>query len=412
MTHTTTTRRHGTAMLLLVVCAFFALAAGSQQGSTPPVDERKAPPPSAYAGDAACAECHQREAKAYAATPHALDSEAANAKDILGSFTPPTNVLHTGDPDLTFVMTKTPNGFYQSAVRQSDPSRAPEPKRMDIVIGSGRHGQTYLYWQDDQLYELPVSYWTYLHRWVNSPGYLDGVVQWYRPAIPRCLECHSSYFTSIAPPNRYVKLSLVLGIGCERCHGPGAAHVSRERSTPPPRGSAAEAIVNPAHLSREKQLSLCSLCHAGVAESIGPSMTYVVGDNIEDFLDILPPSPNAPVDVHGNQVGAMEQSKCFRSGKLTCSTCHNVHETQENAEAFSGHCLECHQVSACGKFRAMGAAIRGKCVDCHMPLGQSRAITSANAGQDLQATMRTHRIAIYPEATISDKAVPGGQKGH
>jgi len=39
---------------------------------------------------------------------------------------------------------------------------------MDIVIGSGVRGQSYLYWHGDQLYELPVSYWSDGSRWINS----------------------------------------------------------------------------------------------------------------------------------------------------------------------------------------------------------------------------------------------------
>ena len=43
--------------------------------------------------------------------------------------------------------------------------------RFDIVVGSGTRGQTYLYWQGNQLYQLPVSYFTPAHTWSNSPGY-------------------------------------------------------------------------------------------------------------------------------------------------------------------------------------------------------------------------------------------------
>ncbi|MGB6158789.1 MAG: hypothetical protein WBH45_10935, partial [Acidobacteriaceae bacterium] len=104
--------------------------------------------------------------------------------------------------------------------------------------------------------------------------------------------------------------------------------------------------------------------------------------------------------VHGNQVGALESSKCFTSGKLTCSTCHDVHRTQENADAFSRHCLSCHDVHACGRFKQMGEAIRGKCIECHMPIGKSMVLTSQSSGQLLQAELRTHRIAIYPQTSM------------
>jgi hypothetical protein len=407
-----TPRRLGGIVLLLLFILPLALPPlTAQQGpvnSPLPdavTDQREVPPPSSYAGNAACARCHAQLAKTYSGTPHSLDTSLPSTKTIVGDFSRENAVLRTRNPNLAFVMAVAPDGFYQSAVDLSDPHHLKsDMKKFDLVVGSGRHGQTYLYWQGDQLFELPVSWWTYAKRWVNSPGYPDGELHWDRAVGPRCLECHASYFTWLPPTvNRYDKDRLVLGIDCERCHGPGALHVKRESSaTPPRRGSLEEAIVNPARLSRDQQLSLCSLCHAGGGPPIKSPMSFVVGDNIDDYLKIIPPPVDAPVDVHGNQVGALEQSKCFNSGKLTCSTCHDVHRKQENADEFSVRCLTCHRAQACGKYRSMGQSIRSKCVECHMPLGHSNAIATANAGQAAQATMRTHRIAIYSDATLED----------
>ena len=53
-------------------------------------------------------------------------------------------------------MVATPDGLYQDAENLADPSNHLKEK-FGIVIGSGRHGQTYLYWDEDELYELPVS---------------------------------------------------------------------------------------------------------------------------------------------------------------------------------------------------------------------------------------------------------------
>lgn len=385
-------------VLLLLACALLVPVTISQVSTGPTTARAEAPPPDAYAGDAACAQCHRKESEFYPLTPHARDSAPATAKHIFGTFAPGQNVLHTSNPNLVVNMVAAPDGFYQDAVNLADPSNHLS-ERFDIAIGS-RHAQTYLYWDDDKLYELPASFWTWNHEWVLSPGFPAGQVHFDRPVVPRCLECHASYFTPIAPPNRYKKDSIVLGINCERCHGPGAAHVARERSTaPPPLGSHDTAIVNPARLSRDRQLDLCALCHAGAVEPIGTSMRFIAGDNIRDYLKIQPAAPGAQVDVHGNQVGALEQSKCFTSGTMTCSTCHNVHEKQENADSFSRHCLTCHEMRACGRYKTLGASIRTKCVDCHMPVLESSKITSATGGQKLKPLLRAHQIAIYPDAS-------------
>ena len=364
------------------------------------IDRTSAPPPGAYAGDAACVQCHRKESEFYPLTPHARDSAPASAKSIVGSFSAEHNILHTSNPNLVVNMIAAPDGFYQSAVNLSNPSNR-LTERFDIVIGSGRHGQSYLYWSGDQLYELPASYWTWNHEWVISPGFPAGQVHFDRAIVPRCLECHASYFTSLAPPlNRFSKESLVLGINCERCHGPGAQHVARKSSATPQReGSHEESIVNPARLSHERQLDLCALCHAGAVEPIRPPLTFVAGDHVRDYLAIQPAFPDAPPDVHGNQVGALEQSKCFGSGTMTCSTCHNVHEKQEDADSFSRHCLTCHEMRACGRYSALGPKIRTKCVDCHMPVQESARITSTSSGNTLHALLRAHQIKIYPDAT-------------
>jgi hypothetical protein len=399
----------GRDILLLLACVTLVPGVGSQVSTSPSDERTEAPPPSAYAGDAACAQCHREESSLYALTPHALDSAPATAKNIVGSFSPGHNVLHTANPNLVVNMTATPGGFYQTAVNLASPGSS-LTQRFDIVIGSGRHGQTYIYWDDDQLYELPVSYWGWNHGWVISPGLPPDQVHFERPIVPRCLECHASYFTSLAPPlNRFERSSLVLGIGCERCHGPGAEHVTRERSKKPPApGSREEAIVNPARLARDRQLGLCSLCHAGAVEPTRAPLTFIVGDDVRDFLKIQPAAPGAPVDVHGNQVGALEESKCFTSGKITCSTCHNVHLKQQDADSFSSHCLTCHEIQACGRYKALGAAIRTKCVDCHMPLEDSGKITSAAGERKLHALLRAHRIAIYRESSEQvERSLPG-----
>ncbi len=418
-------RARSTGIFFALVCAALAPVLISQAMPGSPTDNTQTPPsPSAYAGDAACAQCHRKEAEFYARTAHARDSAPAAAEHVLGSFLPGHNVMRTSDPDLVVNMVAGRDGFYQNAVNLAHPENH-LTERMDIVIGSGRHGQTYLYWQGDQLYELPVSYWTWDHDWVISPGMPDGQIHFDRAIVPRCLECHASYFRWIPPDasdtaaNRFAKDSLVLGIGCERCHGPGAEHVARERAAPgrnagtrtseqAAAGSNGGAIVNPAKLSRDQQISLCSLCHAGAVEPLRPPMTFLVGDNIRDFLAIQPSKADEPVDVHGNQVGKLEESKCFAGSQMTCSTCHDVHRTQEDADAFNRHCLACHAISACGRYHALGAAIRTRCVDCHMPEQESGKIVSNTGGRTLHGLFRTHRIAIYPEASAHvERAIAG-----
>jgi hypothetical protein len=346
-------------------------------------------------GDAACSSCHQEKTATFLATSHHLTSSPADEHSIAGNFNSGSNILRTSNPSLHFVMSKKDDGFFQTAVDEIDPSQAISvEQRFDIVIGSGRKAQTYLYWKGDELFELPVSYWVETVQWINSPGYADGALRFDRPIVPRCLECHGSRFESLAPPaNRFNKDSLVFGITCEKCHGPGSEHVAHHQSEPV--GTPSEAIINPGRLPRERQLDACALCHAGAATSLVPPGSFVPGDVLAKFLKIPDPGHDVPVDVHGNQMQLLRQSRCFQSSAMTCTTCHDVHTRQRDAASFSFHCLSCHKAADCGEFHKLGQQIASNCVDCHMPLQDSELLFSDTNGQKIKPKVRNHRIAIY-----------------
>lgn len=288
-----------------------------------------------------CATCHRDIARGFARTAHANASRPATAESILGPFDAPANRLNTSKKGTYFVMERGEDGrFYQTGV---DGSRG-RKERFDLVIGSGRRGQSYLYWRDGLLFQLPVSYHAGTARWINSPGYEDGTVHFGRGIPPMCFGCHATR-AEIEPAGRSVRYrreEMILGIGCAKCHGEmPAQHAS---------GS-----------GKPDGLKTCAACHAGLAEE-------------------RPPEP----DVHGDQAGLLRASRCFQKSRgLNCVTCHDVHRVQREPEAFNGRCVACHERTACTKQpdRASG------CVGCHMPLEKSKLV-------EVQ-TYRSHRIAVY-----------------
>lgn len=391
----------------LAVSSFFAalpahrLLAEEHHPPSSPVHNQNIP--QAYVGDAACSSCHEEESKTYAVTAHHFTSSLPGRHSILGKFSTGSNILRTSNPYLHYAMSASKDGFFQSAVEEIAPSKAiSHTERIDLVIGSGRKGQTYLFWKDDRLFELPVSYWTELDSWINSPGYPDGSPHFDKPVVPRCLECHGTSFKWMPPPlNRYSKSSLVLGITCEKCHGPGRLHVIRYRSKSAVAAGESKDIVNISSFSRDRQVDACALCHAGAAEAIAPPLSFVPGEAIDTYLYIPPAAPNAPVDVHGNQVQLLKESRCYISSSMTCTTCHDVHKPQRDAAAFSPHCLVCHQAMDCGEFAKQGAEIAHDCVDCHMPLQKSETLVSNTNGGEVKPRVRNHRIGIYPQGMSS-----------
>lgn len=287
-----------------------------------------------------CAACHRGIVESFAGTAHASTSRAASAESILGPFDSGRNILRTRARGNYVRMEKRGDDHYQTGVHGG----RSQTERFDLVIGSGRRGQSYLYWRDGLLFQLPVSWHTGSQRWILSPGYEEDQVHYGRVVPPRCLNCHGSDFrleTTAGKP-RYAG-GHQLGIGCATCHGKPDRHEQIKRPT---------------------GLDLCAGCHSGIAEEA-----------------------TAEPDVHGNQVALFRASRCFQrsGGTLTCTTCHDVHRVQRDASALSSRCGICHEGSDC---KEAARARRGAlCVDCHMPLMPSKLIAVQQ--------YRTHRIAVY-----------------
>jgi hypothetical protein len=353
-------------------------------------------PPAQPAGSpeaGACKACHQQIVAGFTQTAHFHTSAEASPEAVKGRFSKGVNVLRTRVPGVYFVMEHRADGFYETSVDSATNDK--RAARIDLVVGSGRRGQTYLYWSNDQLFEMPVSYVTAAGAWINSPGYQDGKIDWARPIIPRCLECHSTSFTLVVKRGqpRYLR-DYALGISCKKCHGDTRAHVAYHSAHP--RDTTARDIVNPARLPRARQLDNCALCHSGDRPRLMPAFTYHVGQPLSEYL--LPASGNLIPDVHGNQVGLLERSKCFlASPALTCTTCHDVHQPQRDVAWFAQKCLGCHDASRHPMADRIGGRLITDCVDCHMPNRESTALEFNAPSRQVPMYFRSHNIAIYPD---------------
>jgi hypothetical protein len=405
-----------TIAVVLLFASFLRLRAQSpsataqNRAASPPVrTTAKKPllvPRSEYAGDDACGKCHQDKLESYNKTAHHLTSQLANKETILGTFNPGANIMRTSNPDLYFRMDARDDGFFQTAVLGSPPNEKTRTHRLDLVVGSGGKGQSYLYWDDDQLFGLPVGYSTLLRRWINGPGYVDGTAKFDRGIIPRCLECHATYFASKFPSansNVYDTKNFVLGISCERCHGPGRGHVesfANKSATSTRRAPARRPIVNPAKLQPQRRAETCGQCHGGHgAPEALPAFSFVPGQPLGNYINLAASGPAADVDVHGQQGKLLAKSRCFQaSADMTCSSCHDIHKPEPDLAALSQRCLSCHKVEPSATHAALGNSIVNNCVDCHMPILDSKVVSLDIDGKQVPARFRTHWIRIYFEA--------------
>jgi hypothetical protein len=395
-----------------VVLAVTLAASGSfifahkKPGQAPPASNE-------YAGDAACRNCHVKEFEGYEQTRHHRTSQLPSSTSILGKFNDGKNTMETFNPQVRFRMDARGDAFFETAITGKPSQKKNRTERIDLVIGSGRKGQTYLYWRGDQLFELPVSYWTASDRWTNSPGYVDGSADFERPVTPRCLECHATSFTSLPAATGYHfdKSNFVLRISCERCHGPAGEHIRMHAANTA--NSNAEATTSatsvsphssaplpPTGIDRARQIDVCAQCHGGVGESVTPPFSFRPGEPLSNSLTLEPFNPRARVDVHGNQVALLEKSRCFQSSpSMTCSTCHNLHAPERDAASYSDRCLTCHKPESCPTFTKTPHRQSTNCIDCHMPNQTSKSLVLDIEDEQVGARVRSHWIRVYPEST-------------
>ena len=346
--------------------------------------------------DIACRDCHRDVVDRYLSTAHYRTSFEASLQTVSGPIEDGRNILRTRDPLTHFRIIQEDGQLFQVAEWMEKGRRKERKEPIDLVVGSGRKGQSYLFWKDGFLFQLPVSYLVEGDQWINSPGFEDGKVNFGRGIPPRCLECHATHFLLEFEDNqpRYNR-DYMTGIGCGRCHGRANRHVSYHRANPNDRQG--RFIVNPARLSRTRELESCAVCHSGDREVKKSTFAYTPGDNLSEFL-APDTGPQPYPDVHGNQVALLSHSACFQeSDVMTCTTCHDVHQTERDLAAMSEKCLACHtEEHSTLESRHLGR-LQDNCIDCHMPLRESRVLTIHLPDRVYAPPYRDHRIAVYPE---------------
>lgn len=365
-----------------------------------------------YAGSKACISCHKELYQDYRHSAHYFSTRQTDSSNIHGDFESNKRIFRFSQ-DLKVAMEKHDDGLYQYVYFKG---RRIKAGRFDITFG-GRKAETYLSWNGNQIFELPVSYFLSIGQWTGSPGYDTVNVKFVRNIGSRCFECHSSYIKelpmltqSITKQNvNFDKASLILSIDCERCHGPAADHVNWQSEHPG--NKTAKFITTYSSLSKNQRVEMCAQCHSGIQTSTLASMfQYKPGDPLEKFQEqpLFPvPINEAKLDVHGNQDEMLESSKCFLQSKMDCATCHSNHGNPDVGLAiYSNKCINCHKdaVHDFGKAAVpFGTVIRNNCIDCHMPLIASGNIAVETAGKMISNlyTVRSHHIAVYPKISAA-----------
>jgi predicted CXXCH cytochrome family protein len=208
---------------------------------------------------------------------------------------------------------------------------------------------------------LPAQWDVVAATWEPLSG--DGAAgqEW----LPACGSCH------VTGLNTETWGFTEFNLGCEACHGPGAAHAS-----------------DPEHVKPYSAVDdqVCGACHSrGVSPDGHPfPATYRPGDSLADHFTYSQDSaalwPDGSAKANHQQYMDWQLGSTMQtSGELNCVTCHEVHRTGETpgqlVATSNELCLGCHtEQKALARhtpFHEQAIHAQGKeflCTDCHMPL--------------------------------------------
>jgi tetratricopeptide (TPR) repeat protein len=400
-------RRYRLGFLLAVVALAGAVALWWRPRPQPPAtaaagldlepDAPPAPDPG-YLGPQACVACHAQRVAEFQATRHFRACRRPQPETMPPGFAPGRGTYATRDPALRFEMTQAGGEFFQTAVHITAAGEQRTPARIAFAYGSGGAGdEIYFTWHGDRLFELPVAWLHPLKQWGEQPFNPYGTGDYSRPTTS-CLECHNTWFEHVAgTENQYRRGHFILGVTCERCHGPGREHVAFHQAHA--EADSGQAIVHPRRLTRDRQLDVCGQCHSNAMKPRGPALSYRQGEPLEAYFRTARVE-HQENDHVADQVKYLRQSRCFQmSDTLTCTTCHNPHRPASPGSVARA-CLKCHQPANCTEHDRLPAAVRGDCVGCHMPRYNRVEVHFDTEDDQYVAPMRPHqhRIAVYPAA--------------
>ena len=316
---------------------------------------KAAPSRNEYTGPAACAQCHSDLARTQRESAMARTSSTASKSFALTS---------SGEKkfDLGPFQYQLQRSAETFAYRLSSGTQSiSEP--LGWAFGTEKIGQSYVFEKDGALHMSVFSYFEGLNGFAQTPGINlvplpDRVPVTLRRGAGRplakqtaegCFTCHN---TAAMTDGKLDPSHLIPSVTCEACHGPGAEHVSAEKSA---FEGAENFIFNPRRLSPAESVDFCGSCHRTwwdvmLTEEVGLTTVLAVPYRLE-------------------------KSRCWGNGdpRITCVACHDPHRPLvQDAAAYDQRCLSCHVPKGVSRTTDGHPGVAcsvgtEKCVTCHMP---------------------------------------------
>jgi predicted CXXCH cytochrome family protein len=342
--------------------------------------------PVAFVDDRSCARCHEAEYREWSGSHHDRAMQPADDRTVLGDFDD-ARIAHFG----------VTSRFFRRGGKFFVNTEGPDGKTADFEIrytfGVDPLQQYLVEFPGGRLQSLTIAWDTVKRRWfslypderitVGDPLHWTGRYQNWNLM---CAECHTTGLRKGYDPaaDSYRTTWAALDVGCQACHGPGAAHVAW--------GDALKAgkrvdrsddglLVRSRRATSREQVDQCARCHSRRTpldtaerpgrplldeyreETLRPDLYYADGQQLGEVYEY----------------GSFRQSKMYQQG-VRCTDCHNPH-TGKVRGVGNALCTRCHGTPGDPRFPTAGSKVYdatthhfhqpgstgAQCVNCHMP---------------------------------------------
>lgn len=312
-----------------------------------------------YAGPQACAKCHEEESTSQHTTAMGKALEPVATSAILRSH--PRLTFRSGP--YAFEITRRGD---QSILSVTDGKNTiAEP--ILYSFGQGKAGQTYVFKHNGSFYESRLSFYRDIQGLDWTIGYPRDVPPSLDEAAGRaismdearsCFTCHATAATN----GSELRLdSLIAGVSCEACHGPGQDHITAMEA----KRFQDKRIFNPGKLAPdEMSQDFCGSCHRSAEQVMSNKLLRgLVTVRFQPYR-MFTSRDHDPSDE-----------------RMTCTACHNPHENPKQDESFYDEkCFACHRSAQTLKSPPLAKAQTDEgrtakacptadrsCSTCHMP---------------------------------------------
>ncbi|QIZ80188.1 cytochrome c3 family protein [Thalassovita gelatinovora] len=371
-----------------------------------------------YIPDTTCAECHQDKAESFSEMGMAKSFYRPSPDNVIEDFDN-AHFFHAAS-NRHYEMQQRDGAYWFTRYQLNEAGVRIHKfeQKVDWILGSGHHSRVYLYQTTSgELFQLPLAWYSQQGgKWEMAPGFeFSNHLGVNRPVRQRCMACHNAFpdvpegSDRLGMPELF-PVHLPEGIGCQRCHGPGADHVEKVLGGDSDLKDIRAAIVHPGKLPQAQLYGICYGCHMQPSVAVTPELrlgrsvySFRPGQSLSDYKVFLDVDDALRMredrfDINHHPF-RMEQSRCFieSEGQLGCLSCHDPHvkiKPDERAAHYRAACLSCHESNGQGLPAMQSGLIHpdiapdADCTTCHMPERRTQDV--------IHVTMTDHRIVRDP----------------